>query len=294
MRGLAPAIGAALFGLVLGVNSALAAVSVVDGFETIEGWSAVASEGAQVWLAQEPGRTGQALRIDYDLGNGSGYVIVRKSFAFPVPKNFAFTFDLLGEGQPNNFEFKLVDPSQRNVWWWRQPNVTWPTTWQTTTIRRSRLELAWGSAPTVKLQKVGSIESEKTRSYVFSVVVRVASEMRRASGRQQHVELHEHLQAPAPLDAEGLLEQKRVRELLDQVLSGLSWELRTVFVMFELEGLSSPEIADALGVSRGTIASRLRLAREAFRRGVERFQARARAPQTPLVAFVAQASKAVS
>jgi len=158
MRGLAPAIGAALFGLVLGVNSALAAVSVVDGFETIEGWSAVASEGAQVWLAQEPGRTGQALRIDYDLGNGQGYVIVRKSFSFPVPKNFAFTFDLLGEGQPNNFEFKLVDPSQRNVWWWRQPNVTWPTTWQTTTIRRSRLELAWGTAPTVKLQKVGSIE----------------------------------------------------------------------------------------------------------------------------------------
>jgi len=129
---------------------------------------------------------------------------------------------------------------------------------------------------------------------VFSVVALVASEMRRASGRQQHVDLHEHLQAPAPLDAEGLLEQKRVRELLDQVLSGLSWELRTVFVMFELEGLSSPEIADALGVSRGTIASRLRLAREAFRRGVERFQARARAPQTPLVAFVAQASKAVS
>src|SRR6185295_1732968 len=158
MRGLAPAIGAALFGLVLGAHSTLAAVSVVDGFETIEGWSAVASEGAQVWLAQEPGRTGQALRIDYDLGNGSGYVIVRKSFSFAVPKNFAFTFDLLGEGQPNNFEFKIVDPSQRNVWWWRQQNVTWPTAWQTTTVRRSRLELAWGTAPNVKLQKVGTIE----------------------------------------------------------------------------------------------------------------------------------------
>jgi len=146
----------------------------------------------------------------------------------------------------------------------------------------------------VLAKKAAFIEPEKTRSYIFSVVVRVASEIRRGYGRQQHVELDERLLAPAALDAEGLLEQKRAREALDQVLAGLSWELRTVFVMFELEGLSSPEIAEALGVSRGTIASRLRLAREAFQRGVERFRARARAPQPALVAFVAPASKAVS
>ncbi|MEO8177883.1 MAG: sigma-70 family RNA polymerase sigma factor [Deltaproteobacteria bacterium] len=144
----------------------------------------------------------------------------------------------------------------------------------------------------VLAKKVALIEPEKTRSYVFSVVVRVASEIRRANGRHQHVELDERLLASAPLDAEGLLEQKRAREALDQVLAGLSWDLRTVFVMFELEGLSSPEIAEALGVSRGTVASRLRLGRESFRRGVERFQARALSPQPALVAFVA--SKAVS
>jgi len=146
----------------------------------------------------------------------------------------------------------------------------------------------------VLAKKVAFIEPAKTRSYVFSVVVRVASEMRRANGRQQHVELDEQLLAPTALDAEGLLDQKRARELLDRVLSGLSWELRTVFVMFELEGLSSPEIAGALGVSRGTVASRLRLAREAFQRGVDRFRARSLAPQPALVAFVAQAPKAVS
>src|SRR5262245_17668838 len=157
MRGVA-AMGAALLGVVLAAPCALASTSVIDGFETIEGWTATASEGAQVWLAQEPGRTGQALRIDYDLGNGSGYVIVRKTFAFSVPTNFAFTFDLLGEGQPNNFEMKLVDPSDRNVWWWRKHDFAWPTSWQAMAVRRSRLELAWGATPNVKLQKVGAIE----------------------------------------------------------------------------------------------------------------------------------------
>ncbi len=147
----------------------------------------------------------------------------------------------------------------------------------------------------VLAKKISSIEPEKMRSYIFSVVVRIASEMRRARGRHQHEELDEHTPALTALDAEGLLEQKRVRQLLDQVLSSMSWELRVVFVMFELEGSSSPEIAEALGVSRGTVASRLRLAREAFRRGVERLQAPPpRAPQQSLVQLVGVASKAVS
>lgn len=145
-------------------------------------------------------------------------------------------------------------------------------------------------------RKMGTIDATKTRSFVFSVVVRVASEMRRVSGRRQdrHVALDELELEPTGVDTEGLLEQKRHRELLDQVLAGLSWELRTVFVMFELEGLSSPEIADALGLRRGTVASRLRLARAEFQRGVLQAQRRARGPQHTLVRFVGAAAKAVS
>src|SRR5262249_39393065 len=158
MRRAVPAIAAAFLGLALVVPPALAAsMTVVDDFEAIEGWTATASEGAQVWIAQEPGRNGQALRIDYDLGNGSGFVIVRKQFNFSVPKNFAFTFGLLGEGLRNNFEFKLVDSTGRNVWWWRQRDFIWPTTWETMAVRRSRLDLAWGTGPDVRLQKVAAI-----------------------------------------------------------------------------------------------------------------------------------------
>lgn len=128
----------------------------------------------------------------------------------------------------------------------------------------------------VLAQKLDSIEATKVRSYVFSVVVRVASEMRRNYRRHQHVEFDELCIEPGRPDAEGLVEQQRVRQLLDQILAGLSWDLRTVFVMYEIEGMSSPEIAEVLGISRGTVASRLRLGREAFQRSLQRHRARAR------------------
>jgi RNA polymerase sigma-70 factor (ECF subfamily) len=126
----------------------------------------------------------------------------------------------------------------------------------------------------VLARKIASIAPEKVRSYVFSVVVRVASEMRRADRSHRHVELDEQTVEPEQLDAAELLDQKRLRASLDRVLEAMSWELRTVFVMFELEGLSSPEIAEVLGVSRGTVASRLRLARDAFERSAQRHRRR--------------------
>jgi RNA polymerase sigma-70 factor, ECF subfamily len=128
----------------------------------------------------------------------------------------------------------------------------------------------------VVAQKLPSVEPAKVRSYVFSVVVRVASEMRRHHRRHQHLELDE-LHAPTRPEAEGHLERQRVLELLDQILSGLGWELRTVFIMYEIEGMSSKEIAEVLGVSRGTVASRLRLGREAFQRNLQRHRARTQA-----------------
>jgi hypothetical protein len=44
-------------------------------------------------------------------------------------------------------------------------------------------------------------------------------------------------------------------------------------VLFELEELSGEEIAELLGLSLGTVRSRLRLARELFRREVARLSA---------------------
>jgi RNA polymerase sigma-70 factor (ECF subfamily) len=61
---------------------------------------------------------------------------------------------------------------------------------------------------------------------------------------------------------------------LDEVLDALPMDLRAPFVLFELEELSTAEIAAMLSVPAGTVASRLRRAREEFRAIVARVRAR--------------------
>jgi RNA polymerase sigma-70 factor (ECF subfamily) len=50
-------------------------------------------------------------------------------------------------------------------------------------------------------------------------------------------------------------------------------ELRTVFVLFELEEMTASEIAQTLDIPPGTVASRLRRAREIFHEQSRRLRA---------------------
>ena len=77
--------------------------------------------------------------------------------------------------------------------------------------------------------------------------------------------------APSP---EELVDRRRARELLDALLEEMPLELRVVFVLYEIEQLTSAEIAEVVGVPLGTVASRLRRAREDFTARVARVEAR--------------------
>jgi RNA polymerase sigma-70 factor (ECF subfamily) len=113
----------------------------------------------------------------------------------------------------------------------------------------------------------------KERAFVYGTALRVArSRLRR---RDRSVELDEP--ATAADDAPGiedLLDQHEARKILDELLEQMPFELRAVFVLFEMEELSSIEIAEALDIPRGTAASRLRRAREDFQTRVARLRAR--------------------
>ncbi len=61
-------------------------------------------------------------------------------------------------------------------------------------------------------------------------------------------------------------------QLCDLVLSKVDPELAEVFVLYEIEGLTSPEIAELLEIPLGSVASRLRRAREQFRSAAERVE----------------------
>jgi hypothetical protein len=135
-----------------------AAGIVLDDFETLTGWTTMASEGAHVWIAQEPGHRGMGMRVGFDLSRAGGWIIVRRTFALALPENYAFTFMLRGEAPRNNAEFKLVDARGRNVWWRTQRNFSFPREWQRITIRKSRLEFAWGPAGGGEPERVGAIE----------------------------------------------------------------------------------------------------------------------------------------
>ena len=62
--------------------------------------------------------------------------------------------------------------------------------------------------------------------------------------------------------------------MLDRILEQMDLDLRAVFVLFELEELTTSEIAALLEIPTGTVASRLRRARETFEEQVTRFRAR--------------------
>lgn len=127
-------------------------------------------------------------------------------------------------------------------------------------------------------RRLASIEPGKERAFLYGTAVRVASTARRSSSRRRRAQLPAEgegaLEALAAADTapapDELVDRKRARELLDELVARLPDDTRPVFVLYELEGLTMDEIAACLEVPSGTVASRLRRAREAFQAAVAR------------------------
>ena len=132
----------------------------------------------------------------------------------------------------------------------------------------------------IAAKNLGRIEPRSERSYLFGTALRVASDVRRLRSRGREVNGDDTLAAathPAPGPDE-LLDQKRARETLDELLDGMPMEMRTVLVLVEGEGLTGTEVARLLEIPEGTVSSRLRRAREALAQGVERLRKRSARP----------------
>ena len=130
----------------------------------------------------------------------------------------------------------------------------------------------------VASRRLDDIHDGKERSFLFSTAVRVASDARRSRARRRQVDTPDG--PPDVLDptpgADVLTDLGRARVLLDEVLEGMSDDQRAVFVLFELEGMTMAAIAEDLELPSGTVASRLRRARDHYQRQVERLRATVR------------------
>jgi RNA polymerase sigma-70 factor, ECF subfamily len=129
-------------------------------------------------------------------------------------------------------------------------------------------------------QKLDKIRPGSERAFLVGVATRVASHARRSLHRREAAELSlsSNPRAENP-DPEELTERLEARELLDRVLDTMPLDLRSVFVLFELEELSVDQISRALVLPRGTVATRLRRAREVFHEAARTVGARLAPPE---------------
>jgi len=130
----------------------------------------------------------------------------------------------------------------------------------------------------VLARRIADVRPGVERPFLFSTATRVASTFRRTARRhpEDPDDEMDTLALAAP-SVEELVDERRAHEVLQEVLQAMPVELRLVFVLYEIEEMTSAAIAETIGVPAGTVTSRLRKARETFQAIVKRLQAAQRA-----------------
>ncbi len=111
----------------------------------------------------------------------------------------------------------------------------------------------------------------KVQTWLLGICVRVAANYRRRayirleqSAGDLHADGAVPIAAPEGARPDHEIARRRLLHQAEARLNLMSPIKRTVFVMFELEGLSCVEIAEELGLPVGTVYSRLHAARKVF------------------------------
>jgi len=116
----------------------------------------------------------------------------------------------------------------------------------------------------VLADKLDRIDPGSERAFLFRTAQRIASRIRRTRTRRREVPEHEAGEREDPSGPEQQADARQALDALGRILDSLDDELREVFVLYELEELTMAAIAPILDIPPGTVASRLRRAREQF------------------------------
>jgi RNA polymerase sigma-70 factor (ECF subfamily) len=115
-------------------------------------------------------------------------------------------------------------------------------------------------------------------TWLYRLVLNVCLDLRRRDRSGRHVEWEETEAVEpwvgsAPLDGSGSLDfapadaalRKELREQVAAAIEAVPGAARETLILREIEGLSYAEIAEALGIPKGTVMSRLHYARRRVR-----------------------------
>jgi RNA polymerase sigma-70 factor (ECF subfamily) len=111
--------------------------------------------------------------------------------------------------------------------------------------------------------KIGQFSGHaQFETWVYRLAINECLQFRRRRSRA-----HYDMPADEPVDPSGdHTERTQQQELMERALAQLAADLRAIFVLREVEGLSYREIAEALGIKEGTVGSRLNQARRQLRK----------------------------
>ncbi len=109
-------------------------------------------------------------------------------------------------------------------------------------------------------RRLSEFEGRSSMStWLFAIAMRVAQRLRRNESRhRRRVDAYERSEPPSRVDPYA---RSEAAQLLHRLLECLDDDRRAVFILAELEGMTAPEIAQALGVKVPTVYTRLRAAR---------------------------------
>lgn len=135
-----------------------ASSTALDDFESPQAWSPTASDGVVASADAVPGVAGDALRLSFDFQGHSGHAGLRRSLPVTLPENYEISFFMRGDAPANDLQFKLLDASGDNVWWFRKRALAVSGDWQRVSFKKRQLEFAWGPTHERELREAAALE----------------------------------------------------------------------------------------------------------------------------------------
>jgi RNA polymerase sigma-70 factor, ECF subfamily len=117
--------------------------------------------------------------------------------------------------------------------------------------------------------------SAKMSTWLFGICVRVAAAHRRRAHQrheQQVAEIQDRPDDHPMANPEQAAIRREAQQRLERGLDALDLERRAVFVMFEIDRITAPAIAEMLSIPIGTVYSRLHRARADFSEAIARLE----------------------